>query len=103
MRKKAEKLVKLKRELNRVLHQLHELNTDERGEPLCWWPLVEEWEEAKRVARIKKEKWSIPLIVKKEEPSSPKMPIEVEEPPTPQLLYPSQPSRYTSIDPDNFN
>ena len=68
-----------------------------------WWPVVEEWEEAVALAKIKKEEWSIPLKVKKEEPSSPKIPIKVEELPTPQLLYPSCPSRYTSLDPNTFN
>ena len=52
--------------------------------------------------KIKKERQSIPLKVK-EEPSSPKIPIKVEEPPTPNLLYPSHPSRYTSLDPNSFD
>ena len=103
LRIRAEKLVKMKRELNRVLWQSHKLNKDGRGELLCWWPLVEEWEEVKREARIQKERQSIPLTVKKEEPSSPKIPIKVEEPPTPQFLYPSQSSRYISLDPNNFD
>ena len=64
---------------------------------------MEEWEEAVVLAKIKKEEWLIPLKVKKEEPLSPKTPIKVEEPPTPQLLYPSQPSRYTSLDPNTFD
>ena len=88
-------------ELNRALHQVHKLSTDGKGGPLQWWPIVEEWEEAKRQARIKKEEWSIPLKIKKEKPPSPK--IKVEEPPSPQLLYPSQPSRYTSVDPNTFD
>ena len=50
---------------------------------------MEEWEQAKGEAKVKKERQSIPLKVKKEEPLSPKIPINVEEPPTPTLLYPS--------------
>ena len=68
-----------------------------------WWPIVEEWEESVALAKIKKEERSIPLKVNKEDPSSPKIPIKVEELPTPQLLYPSCPSRYTSLDPNTFN
>ena len=67
------------------------------------WPIVEEWEEVVLKAKIKMEEQSIPLKVKKEEPSSSKIPIKVEEPPTPQLLYPSCPSRYTSLDPNTFD
>ena len=110
MRKKAEKVRKLHRMLNRALCQAHKVSTDGRCLPMQWWPVVKEWEEAVALARIKKEKdlvekeeQSIPLAVKKEEPSSPKIPIKVEELPTPQLLYPSRPSRYTSLDPNTFN
>ena len=73
------------------------------GEPLQWWLVVPEWKEAKVLAKIKKEEQSIPLKVKKEEPLSLKIPIKVEELPTPQLLYPSQPSWYTFLDPNTFN
>ena len=65
--------------------------------------MVEEWEEAVALAKIKKEEQLIPLKVKKEEPSSAKIPIKVEEPPSPQLLYPSCLSRYTSLDPNTFD
>ena len=103
MKKRAEKMVKLHRLLNRELHQVHKLSTDGRGNPMQWWLVVEEWEETAALAKIKKEEWSIPLKVKKEEPLSPKIPIKVEELPTPQLLYPSLPSRYISLDPNTFN
>ena len=99
LRRRAELLVKMKRELQ----QAHRLCPDEEGKPLCWWPIVEEWEKAKREAIVKKERWSILLKVKKEEPLSPKIHIKVEDPPTPTLLYPSHPSQYTSIDPNLFN
>ena len=78
MRKKAEKMVKLHRELNCAPRQLHKLNVDRRGKPLHWWPIVEEWKQVLLEAQIKKEEQSIPLKVKKEEPSSPKIPIKVE-------------------------
>ena len=58
---------------------------------------------SRALTKIKKEEWSIAFKVKKEEPSSPKIPIKVEELPTPQLLYPSCPSRYTSLDPNTFD
>ena len=65
LRKRAEMLVKLKRELQ----QAHKLSMGPEGKSLCWWPLVEEWEQVKREAKMKKEGQSIPLKVKKEEPS----------------------------------
>ena len=102
-RKKAEKMVKLHWLLNRELCKVHKLSTNGRCRPMKWWPVVEEWEEVVVMAKVKKEEWSIPLKVKKEEPSSPKIPIKVEELPTPQLLYPSHPSRYTSLDPNTFS
>ena len=83
MKKKAEKMAKLHRLLNRKLQQVHKLSSDGRGQPMQWWPVVEEWEEAVVLAKIKKEEQSIPLKVKKEELSSPKIPIKVEEQPTP--------------------
>ena len=55
------------------------------------------------ISENQKEEWSIPLKVKKEEPLSPKKPIKVEEPPTPQLLHPSHSSMYTSFDPNDFD
>ena len=100
MRKKAEKMVILHRLLNRALRQSHKLNVDGRGKPMQWWPVVGEWEKVVAFTKIKKEEWSIPLKIKKKEPSFPKIPIKVEEPPTPELLYPSHPSRYTSLDPN---
>ena len=51
LKKKAEMLAKFKRELNRALCQAHKVNEDGRGKPLQWWPLVEEWEKAKRQAK----------------------------------------------------
>ena len=74
MRKKAEKVARLHRLLNRELQQVHKLNKDGSGLPMRWWPVVQEWEEAVALAKIKKdelekeEEWSIPLKVKKEEP-----------------------------------
>ena len=65
MKQNAEKMVKLHRLLNRTLQQSHKLNVDGRGNPLWWWPVVEEWEEAVALAKIKKEEQSIPLKVKK--------------------------------------
>ena len=58
--KKVEKMAKLHRLLNGTLQQSYKLNIDGRGKPLQWWPIVEEWEEAVALAKIKKEEWSIP-------------------------------------------
>ena len=59
------------RDVGQVEERVVTSSQDEEGEPLCWWPLVEEWEKAKREAKIKKEDQSIPLKVKKEQPLSP--------------------------------
>ena len=101
--RKQRKMAQLHRLLNRTLQQSHKLNIDGRGMPLWWWPVVEEWEEAVALAKIRMEEWSIPLKVKKEEPLSLKIHIKIEELPSPQLLYPSCPSRYTSLDPNTFD
>ena len=54
IRKKADKAAKLHRMLNKVLWQSHKLMVDGRGQPLQWWPVVPEWEEAVALAKIKK-------------------------------------------------
>ena len=62
LRKRAEMLVKLKRELC----QAHKLSTQEDGKPLHWWPEVEPWI---TIVVKKEEEWSIPLVppIKREE------------------------------------
>ena len=47
IRKRVELLVKMKKELQ----QAHKSSLDGSSDPKQWWPLVDEWEEAKREAR----------------------------------------------------
>ena len=70
-----------------------------------WWSLVQEWEDAKRAAWINKEQKSPTIKIKKEEPLTPKIPIniKVEELPTPMLQYTTEHSRYTSLNPNIFD
>ena len=84
IRKCAELLVKLKI----AIHRAHKINLDGSGKPICW-ELVN-W----RKAQIKKEDKNTPSIL-----------VKKEESPTPCLLYPgtNEPSRYTSLDPNNFD
>ena len=83
MRKWAELLVKIKNAL-RFMHKLSNTNDESIG--ICWWNSEE----------VYKGMWS-----KKAEQSTPTN-IKVEEPPTPNLLYPSNPSHSTSPDPNMF-
>ena len=90
IRKKAEKLVWLKRELS----QMHKLSKTENGFlGICWWHLGY-WDKV------------LGLQIKKEEPVTPTLKIEVESPPTSNLQYPSSPptplSCYCSLDPNNI-
>ena len=55
LKKKAEKMARLNGLLNRALKQSHKLNVNGIGKPMRWWPVVEEWEEAVAMAKIKKE------------------------------------------------
>ena len=84
IRKRAELLVQLKREL-RQAHKLSKMKDGRDG--IHWWAEMEFWKH---------------LEVKKEEWSTPNPNIKVEELPTPNLLYPSNPSCYTSLDPNYF-
>ena len=84
IRKRAELLVQLKRELR----QAYKLSkTEDGGNGIHWWPETEMWKH---------------LEVKEEEQSIPDLNIKVDELPTPNWLYPSDPSCYTSLDLNNF-
>ena len=52
---------------------------------------------------MKKEQKLPTLKVKTEEPSSPKIQVKIEELPTPILLYPTEHSQHSSLDPNSFD
>ena len=88
----AEKVKWLRREL-RIAHKRSQTEDGELG--IVWWNR-EYWGTRFGVKR---------LGIKKEEPSTPPLPVKVEHPPTPPLTYP--PSRTSSsifhdIDPNDF-
>ena len=88
----AGKVKRLRREL-RIAHKRSRTEDGELG--IIWWNR-EYWGTGFRVKR---------LGIKKEEPSTPPLPVKVEPPPTPPLTYP--PSRTSSsifhdIDPNDF-
>ena len=83
IRKCAELLVKLKY----VIHQAHKENMDESGNTICWAP--QNWKKT----LVKKENQNTPLILVKEESVTPCL----------QYLVTNEPSRYTSLDPNDLD
>ena len=99
IRKEAEKIVQLKREL----WLMHKWSWTEDGiMGIIWWN-QEYWDMGMGIKRLKM--FQNGLKIKKEEPLTPLLHIKVKSPPTPSLQYPPSSlssSHICSIDPNNF-